>query len=102
MTRFAPSGPLRGSLAPPPDKSISHRAAILGAMGEGKTAVTRYLDAADTRSTLAGVREIGAGVAVTETAAGLDVEIDGVGLRGPRPAAIDVGNAGTLLRILPG
>ena len=55
MTRFDPSGPLRGALRPPPDKSISHRAALIAAMGEGETAIEGYLDSADTRSTLAAV-----------------------------------------------
>ena len=52
VTRFAPSGPLRGTLRPPPDKSISHRAALIGAMGEGATVIESCLDAADTRATL--------------------------------------------------
>ena len=86
MTRFEPSGPLRGSLRPPSDKSISHRAALIAAMGEGETAIEGYLDAADTRSTLAAVGALGAEVEV-----GSAVRIVGVGLRGPRPAAIDVG-----------
>ena len=46
MTRFDPSGPLRGWLRPPSDKSISHRAALIAAMGEGETEITAYLDAA--------------------------------------------------------
>src|SRR6476646_10817409 len=101
MTRFDPSGPLRGSLRPPADKSISHRAALIAAMGEGETRVEGYLDAADTRSTLGAVEALGARV---ETGADLSSElrIHGVGLHGPAPAAIDVGNAGTLLRLLPG
>jgi 3-phosphoshikimate 1-carboxyvinyltransferase len=103
MTRFDPSGPLRGSLRPPSDKSISHRAALIAAMGEGETKIYDYLDAADTRSTLAAVEALGARVAARETGNGsLAVEIDGVGLRDARPATIDVGNAGTLLRLLPG
>ncbi len=119
MTRFDPSGPLRGSLRPPSDKSISHRAALIAAMGEGRTAIEGYLDAADTRSTLAAVRALGAVVEVGPEGGGADsgayqpwdgvaipvdgiVRIAGVGLRGPRPAAIDAGNAGTLLRLLPG
>jgi 3-phosphoshikimate 1-carboxyvinyltransferase len=110
VTRFAPSGPLRGSLRPPPDKSISHRAALIGAMGEGATAVERYLDAADTRATLEAVRRLGAGIELSdgERAGGIDLTIDGIGLRGPaerwrgEEQAIDVGNAGTLLRLLPG
>ena len=98
-TRFDPSGPLRGSLRPPPDKSISHRAALIAAMGEGETEISGYLDAADTRSTLAAVEALGAEV-VGDPADGLRVR--GVGLRGARSASIDVGNAGTLLRLLPG
>jgi 3-phosphoshikimate 1-carboxyvinyltransferase len=54
--RFEPTGPLRGTLAPPPDKSISHRAAIVAAMGDGETRISGYLDAADTNSTLDAVR----------------------------------------------
>jgi 3-phosphoshikimate 1-carboxyvinyltransferase len=103
MTHFGPSGPLRGSLRPPSDKSISHRAALIGAMAEGSTVVEGYLDSADTRSTLAAVAALGAGVdGVSGNGVGPRISIDGVGLRGPRPAEIDVGNAGTLLRLLPG
>jgi 3-phosphoshikimate 1-carboxyvinyltransferase len=98
MTRFGPGGSLRGALAPPPDKSISHRAAIVAAMGDGETVVRNYLDAADTRSTLDAARAIGARV---DGEAG-ELRIGGVGLRGARGAEVDVGNAGTLLRLLPG
>jgi 3-phosphoshikimate 1-carboxyvinyltransferase len=102
-TRFEPAGPLRGSLRPPADKSISHRAALIAAMGEGETTIEGYLDAADTRSTLAAVGAVGAEV----DGVGVDgveptIRIRGVGLRGAKPARIDVGNAGTLLRLLPG
>jgi 3-phosphoshikimate 1-carboxyvinyltransferase len=122
--RFDPSGALRGELRPPPDKSISHRAAILAAMADGESEIEGYLDAADTRSTLRAVEQLGAGIEEGVPAAfgagrrnsrrgspngGLDLRIRGVGLRGPRgsaeaggPLEIDVGNAGTLLRILPG
>jgi 3-phosphoshikimate 1-carboxyvinyltransferase len=110
--RFEPGRALRGSLTPPPDKSISHRAALLAAMGEGDTRIAGYLDAADTRSTLAAVRALGCEVdelgASAEAPGGIDLRIGGIGLRGPgrlstgAPTAIDVGNAGTLLRILPG
>jgi 3-phosphoshikimate 1-carboxyvinyltransferase len=101
MTRFDPSGPLRGSLRPPSDKSISHRAALIAAMGEGETAIEGYLDAADTRSTLAAVAALGAHVEGASSL-GEELRIRGVGLRGAGSAAIDVGNAGTLLRLLPG
>jgi 3-phosphoshikimate 1-carboxyvinyltransferase len=103
MTRFDPSGPLRGSLRPPSDKSISHRAALIAAMGEGTSHVEGYLDAADTRSTLGAVEALGAGVeALSSGDDELAVKIRGIGLRGAGPASIDVGNAGTLLRLLPG
>jgi 3-phosphoshikimate 1-carboxyvinyltransferase len=111
-TDFEPLGALRGVLRPPADKSISHRAAMIAAMGEGETDVVGYLDAADTRSTLAAVEAVGAQLVHEEIATdavgagdGLGapgLRIAGVGLRGARPAAIDVGNAGTLLRLLPG
>jgi 3-phosphoshikimate 1-carboxyvinyltransferase len=97
---FPPSGPLRGELEPPADKSLSHRSALLGAMASGRTVVRNYLDAEDTRSTLDAVRRLGAQV----RASGTDVEIHGVRLADvPAPdGPIDVGNAGTLMRLLPG
>lgn len=110
-TRFAPSGPLRGALRPPSDKSISHRAALIAAMGEGETEISGYLYAADTRSTLAAVEALGAEVSGGTIAslpleatppASVSLRVRGVGLRGARPAPLDVGNAGTLLRLLPG
>jgi 3-phosphoshikimate 1-carboxyvinyltransferase len=114
---FKPAGPLRGTLSPPADKSISHRAAIVGAMGEGETFISNYLDAADTRATLEAVERLGAEVETAPASrpagnttvsvenlpfGGVEARIRGVGLRGAQPADIDVGNAGTLLRILPG
>jgi 3-phosphoshikimate 1-carboxyvinyltransferase len=105
--RFDPAGPLRGTLRPPPDKSISHRAALIGAMG-GEALIENYLNAIDTRATLAAVRTLGGELEVRPNGAvaghplGLDVVIRGPGLRGATSADIDVGNAGTLLRILPG
>jgi 3-phosphoshikimate 1-carboxyvinyltransferase len=102
--RFDPAGPLRGSLRPPPDKSVTHRAALLAAMADGPTRITGYLDSEDTRATLRAVASVGAEVREgdADEHGGLFVEIEGIGLRGARPAEIDVGNAGTLLRIMPG
>jgi 3-phosphoshikimate 1-carboxyvinyltransferase len=103
--RFDPApGGLRGELRPPPDKSISHRAALIGAMAEGPTRISGYLDSADTRASLGAVAAVGAGVSVGEPDGhgGLFVEVEGAGLSGAKPAEIDVGNAGTLLRIMPG
>jgi 3-phosphoshikimate 1-carboxyvinyltransferase len=98
--RFAPSGPLRGRLRSPPDKSISHRAALFGAMATEPVRIHNYLDAADTRSTLAAMRALGAIVEERDH----EVIIRGCGLRNAQtsPEPIDVGNAGTLMRLLPG
>src|SRR4051795_6216287 len=97
--RFDPSGPLRGTLQAPGDKSLSHRAALLGAMCADPVHVTGYLDAADTRSTLDAVRRLGALVEEGEPGT---LTVRGPGLRAAAEAAIDVGNAGTLMRLLPG
>ena len=103
--RFDPVDRLAGELVPPPDKSISHRAAIVGAMSDGRVRVRGYLRAADTSATLEAVAALGARlIAAQPRDAGLDIELAGAGLRGADPgaAAIDVGNSGTLIRILPG
>ncbi|MEA2315719.1 MAG: 3-phosphoshikimate 1-carboxyvinyltransferase [Solirubrobacteraceae bacterium] len=98
--RFAPARRLSGELRAPPDKSISHRAALLGAMASEPVRIKRYLNAADTTSTLNAVRVLGALVEVH----GEDLVVRGCGLRdAAQPdGPIDVGNAGTLLRLLPG
>jgi 3-phosphoshikimate 1-carboxyvinyltransferase len=97
--RFDPAGPLRGTLRAPGDKSLSHRAALMGAMCADPVHVTGYLDAADTRSTLDAVRALGA---LVEEGAPGTLTIRGPGLRAAAESAIDVGNAGTLMRLLPG
>ncbi len=101
--RFEPSGPLTGELTAPADKSISHRAALLGAMASYPLRIENYLHAADTISTLSAVRALGALVEVRPE----EVVVRGTGLRearepDERAGPIDVGNAGTLMRLLPG
>jgi 3-phosphoshikimate 1-carboxyvinyltransferase len=100
--RFDPAGPLRGEYTPPADKSISHRAALFAAMCDEPVTVRNYLDSEDTRSTLAAVMALGAGI---EDEGGNCFVIRGVGLHAPLEATeglLDVGNAGTLMRLLPG
>jgi 3-phosphoshikimate 1-carboxyvinyltransferase len=100
--RFLPAGPLRGDYTPPADKSISHRAALFGAMADEPVTVRNYLDSDDTRSTLDAVRALGAGVEEEPDAC---VVVRGVGLHAPLEATegrLNVGNAGTLMRLLPG
>ncbi len=98
--RIDRSGPLRGTLTAPGDKSISHRAALLGAMADEPVRITGFLDAQDTNATLRAVAALGALV----ERRGDDVVIRGTGLRQAHEpvSAIDVGNAGTLMRLLPG
>jgi len=98
--RVEPASRLRGEVVAPPDKSISHRAALLGAMSAEPVRITNYLHAADTTSTLNALRAVGALVEVRPDA----VVVRGTGLRGAgEPVGpIDVGNAGTLMRLLPG
>jgi 3-phosphoshikimate 1-carboxyvinyltransferase len=99
--RFDPAGALRGDYTPPADKSISHRAALFAAMCDEPVLVRNYLDSADTHSTLDAVRSLGAGM--EEDGEGLLLR--GVGLHAPLEATgglIGVGNAGTLMRLLPG
>ena len=100
--RFDPASGLAGEITPPADKSISHRAAIFGAMGSSPVRVRNYLVAADTTSSLNAVRALGASVDASPDGGVLTIR--GVGLRGARvpDAPIDVGNAGTLMRLLPG
>ena len=116
IRRFEPAGPLRGRFTPPPDKSISHRAALFAAMADEPVTIRNYLAAEDTLSTLDAVRALGAAVELEPTTAGggsaeasaqggLTVLVRGVGLGTAAPTTgglLDVGNAGTLLRILPG
>jgi 3-phosphoshikimate 1-carboxyvinyltransferase len=98
--RVEPARRLRGTLAPPPDKSISHRAAILAAMADTPVRVRGFLDAADTNATLGAIGALGAIVEVRPD----EVLVRGGGLREAREpdGPIDVGNAGTLMRLLPG
>jgi 3-phosphoshikimate 1-carboxyvinyltransferase len=100
--RFDPAGPLRGDYTPPADKSISHRAALFGAMCDEPVTVRNFLDSEDTRSTLDAVMTLGAGV---EEEGERRLVIRGVGLHAPLEATgglLNVGNAGTLMRLLPG
>lgn len=88
---------LKGRYTPPGDKSISHRLAILGGLAAGETRITGFLDAADTRATLAAMAALGA--EVDEDDAG--IRIRGGALRRPA-AALDLGNSGTGIRLLCG
>jgi 3-phosphoshikimate 1-carboxyvinyltransferase len=99
--KVEPATALRGHIAVPGDKSVSHRAVLLGAIGEGETLVRGFGRSQDTESTIGAVRALG--VTVHEDDVDL-VRIEGVGLRGLREPAgpIDCGNSGTTLRLFAG
>lgn len=89
--------PLQGRTQPPGDKSVSHRLAILGALGEGETVIMGYLDSADTHATLEAVRRLGAVVRQEGEA----LIIAGGPWRAPA-GPLDLGNSGTGMRLLAG
>ncbi|MSO57512.1 MAG: 3-phosphoshikimate 1-carboxyvinyltransferase [Thermoleophilia bacterium] len=96
--------PLRrvfGHLEVPGDKSISHRALLIGALCDGETRVTGWGRSADTEATMHAVRALGATVAEESDDT---LRITGVGVRGLRAPAgpIDCQNAGTLMRLISG
>jgi 3-phosphoshikimate 1-carboxyvinyltransferase len=99
-TRIEPARALRGTLDVPPDKSISHRAALVALLSETTTTIDHYLPASDTLATLEAIKAFGANVESAHTSIG----ITGVGLaQAPEPEdVIDAHNSGTLVRIILG
>jgi 3-phosphoshikimate 1-carboxyvinyltransferase len=97
----APGGRLSGTVRVPGDKSVSHRAVMLGALAEGETSVEGLLEGEDVLATLAAFRAMGI------QAEGPDngrLRIHGKGLHGLKPAAaaLEMGNSGTAMRLLTG
>jgi 3-phosphoshikimate 1-carboxyvinyltransferase len=92
---------LTGAVTVPGDKSISHRALMLGALAVGETVVTGLLDGEDVQATAAALRAMGATIFCDD--AGL-WHIHGVGVGGLREPAdvLDMGNSGTSTRLLMG
>ena len=96
-----PAGALVGELVVPGDKSISHRAVMVGALSDEDVTVTGFGASADTLATVDAFRSMGVEI---ERRGEDRLVIAGVGMRGLREpdGPIDVRNAGTLMRILPG
>ena len=96
---IAPVGRLQGTVAVPGDKSLSHRLAMLGALSGGRSVLHGYLDSEDCLHALDAVAALGAGI----EREGTRVVITGTGgsLRTP-DAALEMGNSGTLTRLLAG
>lgn len=94
------SNKLRGSITLPPDKSISHRAAMFASIADGKSVISNYSNAEDPQSTLSCLKQLG----VTVVRDNSTVTIEGVGRKGLQIPASDLncGNSGTTMRLLSG
>lgn len=92
---------LQGTVRVPGDKSVSHRAIMLGALAEGTTHITGFLEGEDTRATARVFEQLGVRI---ETPSPSERVVHGVGLRGLRASntPLDCGNAGTGMRLLAG
>jgi len=99
--RVSPGGRLSGRLRVPGDKSISHRSIMLGAIADGVTRVSGFLEGADAISTMDVFRALGVRIDGPD---GGRVTVHGAGLHGLRgsDAPLDCGNAGTAMRLLMG
>ena len=92
--------PLRGELSVPGDKSISHRAVMLGSLAKGTTEIRGFLSGADCLSTISCFRALGVRILQEKD----HVTVSGRGLRGLRKpeAVLDCGNSGTTMRLISG
>ena len=99
--KIQPATAMVGHIGVPGDKSISHRALMIGAVGEEETLVRRFGRSADTEATIAALRALGVSVHEDDIDT---IRVEGAGLRGLRepPGPIDCGNSGTTLRLLAG
>jgi 3-phosphoshikimate 1-carboxyvinyltransferase len=100
VQRVRPAKRLRGTLAVPGDKSISHRAAIFNAIADGEALVENFLTGEDCLSTLRVLRSLGS----TCSLDGTTLRVDGAGIDGLREptGVLDCGNSGTTMRLMSG
>ena len=100
--RCQPTGSLQGVLTIPGDKSLSHRAIILASLAGGVTEITGFLAGKDNLATLNAMRQLG--VSIEHEAGSSVVRVTGVGLYGLQGSEqpLDLGNAGTGIRLLAG
>ncbi len=99
---FQKKGPLKGSVTIPGDKSISHRAVMFGALAQGTTEVTNFLQGADCLSTIRCFGQLG--IDISNHPSENRVIIHGKGLHGLKESSqiLDVGNSGTTMRLISG
>lgn len=98
---FQHSGPLRGTIKVPGDKSVSHRAIMLSALAVGESRISGLLEGEDVLATAAAMRAMGAKIERTGEGSWT---VHGVGVGGlmQPSAALDMGNSGTSTRLLMG
>ncbi len=97
----SPASSLKGTLFPPGDKSISHRAVILASISDKKVKITNFLFAEDPLSTVNAFKKMRVPI---ETDASNVLIVDGVGINGLKAPGtpLDLGNSGTTMRLLMG
>jgi 3-phosphoshikimate 1-carboxyvinyltransferase len=90
-----------GRLTVPGDKSVSHRSMMFGGLADGTTSVSGFLPSEDCHASMAAMRALGVRIEQTSPT---DVAVHGVGMHGLRGAgrALDMGNAGTAMRLFTG
>jgi 3-phosphoshikimate 1-carboxyvinyltransferase len=96
-----PGGSLRGDTRVPGDKSISHRAVMLGSLAEGTTEITGFLNGEDCLCTMKAFQAMGVAI---EQNSPTSMKIRGAGLHGLRQPGqpLDLGNSGTSMRLMAG
>jgi 3-phosphoshikimate 1-carboxyvinyltransferase len=93
--------PLRGTVVVPGDKSISHRALLIGSLAEGTSVARRLSPGGDVSSTQGAVRAMGVKVERDHETSETRIEGGSESLREPR-SALDCGNSGTTMRLIAG
>ncbi|NIA28064.1 MAG: 3-phosphoshikimate 1-carboxyvinyltransferase, partial [Desulfobulbaceae bacterium] len=99
--QVSPSALTDATITVPGDKSISHRALMLGSIAEGRTDISGFLAGEDCLATLAAMKSMGVTI---EQGDATEITIDGVGLCGlEKPGSpLDLGNSGTAMRLMAG
>lgn len=98
--KFCQSGPLKGEITVPGDKSISHRSVMFGSIAKGTTEITGFLQGADCLSTISCFQKMGVEIENTQDT----VLVHGRGLHGltAPESVLDCGNSGTTTRLISG
>jgi 3-phosphoshikimate 1-carboxyvinyltransferase len=101
ILQLKPSKGIKGEVHIPGDKSISHRAVMIGSIARGETVINNFLSSEDCLATIDCFRKLGIEIQMTNEG---KILIKGKGLRGLRASkgSLDVGNSGTTIRLLAG